>query len=88
MYREDLQSSITLCNVPIDYVNQRDFKSLQEQQAYFRDHKTWEWVDCKYTPRTGKIKIKGYIEKLNDSNYGYYTNYYHDNAKTYYFFIA
>lgn len=88
MYREDLQSSITLCNVPIDYANQRDFKTLQEQQAYFRDHKTWEWLDCKYTPRTGKIKVKGYVEKLNDSNYGFYTNYYHDNAKTYYFFIA
>ena len=88
MYKEDLQSSITLCNVPIDYTNQRDFNSLQEQQAYFNAHATWEWLDCKYTPRTGKIKVKGYVEKLNDSNYGYYTNYYHDNAKRYYFFIA
>lgn len=81
-------SSITLCRVPITAVHQLDFKTEEEQKEYFRKNAVRTYDKCKYQARTGTMKVKGYVDDLNDCNYGFYTNSYKGTQKTYYFWIV
>lgn len=83
----DVISSIHLCSVPITPTHQLDFDSVGEQMSYFASKVKFSATDCSYTPRTGTIKVKGYVENFNDVNYGYYINSYNGQSKTFYFFI-
>lgn len=84
----EIISTINLCSkVPISLEHQIDFYSEDEQKSYFSS-KTVRTIDnCKYTPRSGELFIKGYVDELEQCNYGYYTNVFNGTAKTYYFFI-
>ena len=84
----NLISKITLCNVPLEPLHQLDFKDLEAQKEYFDSKAIFTYPKCKYTPRTGKIYVKGYVDDLNKCNYGYYTNSYNGTEKTYFFFIV
>ena len=84
----DIVSSIRLCNVPITPINQIDFATKEDQLNYFANKVTHSFNDCKYQSRSSKIKIKGYVDKFNDSNYGYYINTYGDTTKTFFFWIV
>jgi hypothetical protein len=84
----ELISDITLCSVPITPTNQIDFANTTAQTTYFSSKQIHQFFDCKYTPRTGKIKVKKYVDALNDCNYGYYTNSYGSTTKTFYFWIV
>lgn len=81
-------SSITLCRVPITATHQIDFKTIDEQREYFKSNARRTYEKCKYQARTGTMKVKGYVDDLNDCNYGYYTNSYKGTQKTYYFWIV
>ena len=84
----NMVSSISLCSVPITPTHQLDFKTIQDQQAYFVSKKVREYTPCKYTPRSGSIRIRAYVDELSDCNYGYYTNAYNGVSKTFYFWIV
>lgn len=81
-------SSITLCRVPISPTHQIDFSSKSEQFDYFRSNARHTFEKCKYQARSGTMRVKGYVDTLNDCNYGYYTNKYNGTTKTYYFWIV
>lgn len=80
-------SSIHLCNVKITPTNQLDFSNHAEQVAYFKSKELFVSEVNKYQARSGKIRVKGYVEDFNNVNYGYYTNMYNGKAKIYYFWI-
>lgn len=81
-------SGITLCNVPITPTNQIDFDTVEKQNEYFSYKTIHTFYPCKYQPRTGSIRIKGYVENFNNCNYGYYQNYYNGVSKRFYFWIV
>ena len=81
-------SNISLCNVPITPTHQIDFNSLAEQEQYFAGKTVHSFYPCKYQPRSGTIKIKGYVDTFNNCNYGYYTNEYNGTSKRFYFWIV
>jgi hypothetical protein len=81
-------SSITLCNVNITPIHQIDFADVAAQTAYFYAHKKQVFEKCRYQPRTATIKVKGYVDTLQNCNYGYYTNTYNGTNKTFYFWIV
>ena len=81
-------SYIALCKVPITPVHQINFKSKSEQYNYFKSKIVVEYSKCKYTPRSGSIRVKGYVDDLNTCNYGFYSNKYKNTTKNYFFFIA
>lgn len=81
-------TDITLCRVPITPVNQLDFSSESDQQEYFSSKARHTYNDCSYQPRTGIMRVKGYVDELRDCNYGYYKNTYKNTEKTYYFWIV
>lgn len=81
-------SNITLCRVPITPTNQLDFSTESEQLSYFSSKAVKNITNCRYQPRTGQIKITGYVDSLRNCNYGYYTNSYQGVEKTYYFWIV
>ena len=81
-------SEITLYNVKINTTNQfNGFTNRQEQEAFFNQHITKQYVKCNYIPRESTIKVRGYVEELRNSNYGSYKNIYNGIERTYYFFI-
>ena len=84
----DIQSTIHLCSVPITPVNQIDFQNLTEQANYFRSKVVQAYTNCNYVFRSGVMRVKGYVDKLNNCNYGFYTNTYNGTTKTYYFWIV
>lgn len=84
----NMYSYISLCKVPITPVHQITFKSKAEQYKYFKEHTVFTADKCKYTPRSGVIRVKGYVDDLNTCNYGFYSNKYKDTTKNYFFFIA
>ena len=81
-------SSITLCKVPISPTHQIDFSSKSEQYDYFRSNAKYTYEKCNYQARKGTMRVKGYVDKLKECNYGYYTNTYNGTSKTYYFWIV
>lgn len=81
-------ASITLCDVQITPTNQIDFANMQEQQNYFSSKSKHTYDKCRYQPRTATIKVKGYVDTLQNCNYGYYTNTYNGTSKTFYFWIV
>lgn len=81
-------SSINLCKVPITPIHQLDFKSISEQRQYFESNVVFTSAKCKYQPRTATIRVKGYVDNLQEANYGFYTNTYKGTAKTFYFWIV
>ena len=81
-------SSITLCKVPISPTHQIDFSSKTEQFEYFRSNAKYTYEKCNYQARKGTMRVKGYVDKLKECNYGYYTNTYNGTSKTYYFWIV
>jgi hypothetical protein len=81
-------SRITLCKVPITPTNQIDFIDITAQQNYFSNKGKHTFEKCRYQPRTATIKVKGYVDTLQDCNYGYYTNTYNGTTKTFYFWIV
>lgn len=81
-------TSIALCNVPITPTNQIDFPNIEAQKQYFMGKGVHVFFPCKYQARTGKIRVKGYVETFNNCNYGYYTNTYNGVQKTFYFWIV
>lgn len=81
-------SSITLCSVPITPTQQIDFATIVEQKAYFLSKAKHTYEKCKYQARTASIKVKGYVDTLQNCNYGYYTNTYNGTTKTFYFWIV
>jgi hypothetical protein len=81
-------SSITLCSVPIRPTNQIDFPTIADQISYFSSKAKHTFEKCKYQARTATIKVKGYVDTLQNCNYGYYTNSYNGTNKTFYFWIV
>jgi hypothetical protein len=81
-------SSINLCNVPIQPTHQLDFENVTKQQEYFASKKLFTYDKCRYQPRTATIRVKGYVDTLQNCNYGYYTNTYNGTSKTFYFWIV
>lgn len=81
-------SEISLCNVPIMPTHQIDFETIEKQREYFESKRVRYIPNCKYQPRTGTIKVKGYVDTFNNCNYGYYTNEYNGTSKTFYFWIV
>lgn len=81
-------SSINLCKVPITPTHQLDFNSVSEQRQYFESNVVFTYPKCKYQPRTSTIKVKGYVDQLQQANYGFYTNTYKGTNKTFYFWIV
>jgi hypothetical protein len=81
-------SSITLCSVTITPTQQIDFNTTDEQKNYFASKAKHTYEKCKYQSRTGSIKVKGYVDTLQNCNYGYYTNSYNGTTKTFYFWIV
>jgi hypothetical protein len=61
---------------------------MEDQSAYFNSHSIKTYDNCRYQPRMGKMKVKGYVDALQDCNYGYYTNEYNGTQKTFYFWIV
>ena len=84
----DLYSSIYLCDVPILPTHQLDFKDINEQISYFNSKVKHTFSECSYQPRSGNIKVSGYVDDLGDCNYGFYTNTYNGTSKTFYFWIV
>ena len=81
-------ASITLCSVPITPTNQLDFLDKTAQYNYFYSKAIDTFTKCKYQARTSKLRVKGYVDTLQNCNYGYYTNVYMGNSKTFYFWIV
>ena len=81
-------SSITLCSVPIRPTQQIDFNTINDQYNYFASKAVHSVDKCKYQARTASIKFKGYVDTLQNCNYGYYTNTYNGTSKTFYFWIV
>ena len=90
------QSTICLCNVPIDntYHHQIFFNDRNEQKEYFynRVRKTFaNYLTVRKSLPDGSlnsfIRVDANIETLFDCNYMYYTNEHHGN-KTFYAFIT
>lgn len=81
-------SSITLCSVPIRPTNQIDFNTIADQISYFSSKAKHTFEKCKYQARTATIRVKGYVDTLQNCNYGYYTNSYNGTNKTFYFWIV
>lgn len=81
-------SNITLCSVPITPTNQIDFATKTAQQNYFNSKAIDNYNKCKYQARTSKIRVKGYVDTLQNSNYGFYINTYLNSSKTFYFWIV
>ena len=81
-------SCITLCNVPITPINQIDFATVTDQYNYFVSKAVHIYDKCKYQARTATIRVKGYVDTLQNCNYGYYTNSYNGTTKTFYFWIV
>ena len=88
MAKGNMISTIVLCNVPITPTNQIDFSNRTKQATYFNSKAVHTCLDCKYIPRTGKIRVKGYVDTFSNCNYGYYTNEYNGIQKTFYFWIV
>lgn len=84
----DIISTINLCSVPITPTNQIDFETVMEQEEYFNRRTVKTCYPCKYTARTGSIKVKGYVDSFDNCNYGYYNNTYNGISKTFYFWIV
>ena len=80
-------SSINLCKVPITPTHQLDFNSVSEQRQYFESNVVFTYPKCKYQPRTATIRVKGYVDQLQEANYGFETNTYKGTTKTCYFWI-
>lgn len=81
-------SSITLCSVPIRPTHQIDFDSKESQFSYFSSKAKHTFDKCKYQARTASLRVKGYVDTLQNCNYGYYTNTYNGTSKTFYFWIV
>lgn len=81
-------SNITLCSVPIRPTNQIDFNTIADQISYFSSKAKHTFEKCKYQARTSTLKVKGYVDTLQNCNYGYYTNSYNGTNKTFYFWIV
>jgi hypothetical protein len=81
-------ASITLCDVPITPINQLDFATITEQLNYFTSKAKVTINKCKYQSRTATIRVKGYVDTLQNCNYGFYTNTYNGTSKTFYFWIV
>ena len=75
---------IHVCSVPITPVNQIDCQNLTEQANYFRSKVVQAYTNCNYVYRSGVMRVKGYVDKLNNCNYGFYTNTYIKNYFTNY----
>lgn len=84
----NMKCSITLCKVPITPTQQLDFTSKTAQKNYFQNNAVVEYPKCKYQARTGNVRVKGYVDELQEANYGFYTNTYKGIAKTFYFWIV
>ena len=84
----NMKCSITLCKVPITPTQQLDFTSKTAQKNYFQNNAVVEYPNCKYQPRTGNLRVKGYVDELQEANYGFYTNTYKGTTKTFYFWIV
>ena len=83
----NIKTNITLCSVPITPTHQIDFKSKSSQYDYFREKGVANFPNCSYQARSSTIRIKGYVDKYNECNYGFYTNTYRGTTKTFYFWI-
>lgn len=83
----EIISIIKLCSVPTRPVHQL-YMSKAEQEKYFESKVKHTYTDCKYTARNGKLRVRGYVDTLNDVNYGFYKNEYNGTVKTYYFWIV
>jgi len=81
-------ADIKLCSVPITPTNQIDFANITEQLAYFNIHTIATFSKCKYQARTSKIRVKGYVDTLQNCNYGFYINTYLNTSKTFFFWIV
>lgn len=81
-------ASIFLCSVPITPTNQIDFIDINAQTTYFNSKVIDTYIKCKYQARTSKIRVKGYVDTLQNCNYGFYTNVYMGISKTFYFWIV
>jgi len=81
-------ASIVLCSVPITPTNQIDFATITEQATYFTSKAIDTYIKCKYQARTSKVRVKGYVDTLQNCNYGFYTNEYMGTSKTFYFWIV
>jgi hypothetical protein len=81
-------STITLCSVPITPTNQIDFNTASDQYNYFVSKAKHTFDKCKYQARTATLRVKGYVDSLQNCNYGFYTNTYNGVSKTFYFWIV
>lgn len=81
-------SNIVLCNVPITPTNQLSFIDKTDQLRYFNTKTVSAYTKCKYQARTSKILVKGYVDTLQNANYGFYINEYQDTSKTFFFWIV
>lgn len=81
-------ANITLCKVPITPTHQIDFVDIIAQKNYFTANAKHTFTNCRYQPRTATIKVKGYVDTLQNCNYGFYTNTYNGTTKTFYFWIV
>lgn len=84
----DIISNISLCSVDFTPTNQLYFGTLAEQTTYFSSKVKRNIPNCRYTARTSKLRINGFVDHINNCNYGYYTNTYQGKSKTYYFWIV
>lgn len=84
----DVQTQITLFNVPITPINQIDFASEPLQQQYFNQHVVFRTTAAKFQPRSGTIRVRGYIDNFALANYGSYVNQYQGAAQRFYFWVV
>lgn len=81
-------SVISLCSVPITPLNQLDFNSQAEQVQYFIGKRKFQSDISKYQPRSGVMRVKGYVEDFRNINYGFYTNNFEGQSHIYYFWVV
>lgn len=84
----NMVSNINLCKVDFTPTNQRYFKNVDVRVEYMKNHTKHIFNNCKYTPRSGTMVVKGYINDISDCNYGYYVNAYQNKHQTFFFWIV
>ena len=84
----EVQTQITLFNVPITPINQIDFASEPLQQQYFNQHVVFRTTAAKFQPRSGTIRVRGYVDNFALANYGSYVNQYQGAAQRFYFWVV
>lgn len=85
---ENIETSISLCSVVISPKNQLTFLDITEQETYFSNKVKFVAENCRFQPRSEKISFNGYVDELQECNYGFYKNTYKGIEKIFYFWVV